>query len=140
MSVSAVVKYTDWVPGHAHMAPFGAFSFIGFIMIYYAIPRITGREIYSKALMSWHYYLSVLGFLIFAFSMWIAGVMQGFAWMEATPFIETVRMAAPFVAVRAVGGTLMILAQFFFAYNIYKTVRVGKAFKADHSDEATATA
>ncbi|WP_164984824.1 cbb3-type cytochrome c oxidase subunit I [Ammoniphilus sp. CFH 90114] len=140
MSVSAVVKYTHWVPGHAHMAPFGAFSFIGFIMIYFAIPRITGREIYSKSLMSWHYYLSVSGFLIFAFSMWIAGVMQGFAWMEATPFIETVRMSAPFVAVRAVGGTLMIVAQFFFAYNIYMTTKAGKAFKTDKSEDVTVTA
>ena len=138
MSVSAVIKYTHWVPGHAHMAPFGAFSFIGFIMIYYAVPRMSGKDIYSKSAQNWHYYLSVLGFLVFAFSMWIAGVMQGFAWMDGISFMETVNMTRPFVAVRAVGGTLMIVAQFFFAWNIIMTLKAGKQFKADTSEVISA--
>ncbi|RKD23876.1 hypothetical protein BEP19_05460 [Ammoniphilus oxalaticus] len=138
MSVSAVIKYTHWVPGHAHMAPFGAFSFIGFIMIYFAVPRISGKEIYSKVAQNWHYYLSVVGFLVFAFSMWIAGVMQGFAWMDGLPFMETVNMTRPFVAVRAVGGTLMIVAQFFFAWNIFMTLKAGRHYEVDKSELVSA--
>lgn len=131
MQVSAVVKFTHWVVGHAHMAPFAAFSFVCFVTIYYAIPRLTGRNIYSKALMNWHYYFSVIGFLMFAFTLWIAGVIQGFAWMEGTPFIETVTTVQDLVLWRAIGGTMMIVGQFFFVFNIWKTVTSGTKFISD---------
>jgi cbb3-type cytochrome oxidase subunit 1 len=131
MQVSAVVKFTHWVVGHAHMAPFAAFSFVCFVTIYYAVPRLTGRNIYSKALMNWHYYFSVIGFLMFAFTLWIAGVIQGFAWMEGTPFIETINTVRSLIVWRAVGGTMMIVGQFFFVFNLWRTVKAGTKFASD---------
>jgi cytochrome c oxidase cbb3-type subunit 1 len=131
MQVSAVVKYTHWVVGHAHMAPFAAFSFVCFVTIYYCVPRLTGRNIYSKGLMNLHYYFSVIGFLMFAFTLWIAGVIQGFAWMEGKPFIETIQTVRTLIVWRAVGGSLMIIGQFFFVFNIWRTVKAGTKFVSD---------
>jgi len=136
MQVSAVVKFSHWVVGHAHMAPFAAFSMVCFVTIYYAVPRLTGRNIYSKTLMNWHYYMSVIGFLMFAFTLWIAGVIQGFAWMDGTPFMETVQTVRTLVVFRAVGGSLMIIGQLFFAYNIWKTVKSGTKMSAEESAAA----
>ncbi|MCF6092683.1 cbb3-type cytochrome c oxidase subunit I [Microaerobacter geothermalis] len=133
MTVSAVVKYTQWVVGHAHMAPFAAFSFVSFAAIYYAIPRITGRQLYSKSLQNWHYWFSLLGFIIFAFSLWIAGIIQGFSWINGDPFTESLVVIKPLLVARAVGGTMMILAQFFFAYNIFKTVTTGARLETKKS-------
>lgn len=126
MAVSAVVKFTQWVVGHAHMAPFATFSFVGFAFMYYAIPRMSGRQLYSKALCEWHYYFSVIGFLTFAFSLWTAGIMQGFDWIAGAPFIDTVREVKTLLLVRIVGGTMMILGQFFFAANLWLTVKKGQ--------------
>ncbi|MGD8188788.1 cbb3-type cytochrome c oxidase subunit I [Brevibacillus ginsengisoli] len=126
MAVSAVVKFTQWVVGHAHMAPFATFSFVGFAFMYYAIPRMSGRQLYSKAMCEWHYYLSVIGFLTFAFSLWTAGIMQGFDWIAGVPFIDTVREVKSLLLVRIVGGTMMILGQFFFAANLWLTVKKGQ--------------
>lgn len=126
MAVSAVVKFTHWVVGHAHMAPFATFSFVGFAFMYYAIPRMAGRQLYSKALCEWHYYFSVIGFLTFAFSLWTAGIMQGFDWIAGTPFIDTVREVKTLLLVRIVGGSMMILGQFFFAANLWLTVKKGQ--------------
>ncbi len=133
MSVSAVVKFTHWVVGHAHMPLFCVFSFVLFAAMYYVIPRWYGRQIYSKAMCEWHYYLSVIGFLIFAFTMWTAGVIQGFEWMKGTPFIETVRQVRTLVAFRAVGGAMMIIAQFFFVANLYLTVKKGQPVSSTKS-------
>ncbi|MGC5326585.1 cbb3-type cytochrome c oxidase subunit I [Brevibacillus sp. SYSU BS000544] len=125
MAVSAVVKFTHWVAGHAHMAPFATFSFVGFAFMYYAIPRMTGRQLYSKAFCEWHYYLSVIGFLTFAFSLWTAGLIQGFGWINGTPFMETVNEVKTLLVIRAIGGTMMIAGQFFFAANLWLTVKKG---------------
>ena len=38
-SVNAIVSKTDWIPGHAHMAVLGAFSFFAIAGIFYTIPR-----------------------------------------------------------------------------------------------------
>ena len=39
-SVNAIVSKTDWIPGHAHMAVLGCFSFFAIAGCYYVIPRM----------------------------------------------------------------------------------------------------
>ena len=39
-SVNAIVSKTDWIPGHAHMAVLGAFSFFAIAGTYYIVPRM----------------------------------------------------------------------------------------------------
>jgi cbb3-type cytochrome c oxidase subunit I len=44
---SQYVHFTNWVVGHAHLALLSAFSFISFAAVYYILPRVSGRELYS---------------------------------------------------------------------------------------------
>ena len=37
-TVNAIVSKTDWIPGHAHMAVLGAFSFFAIAGTYYTVP------------------------------------------------------------------------------------------------------
>ncbi len=39
-TVNAIVSKTDWIPGHAHMAVLGAFSFFAIAGTYYVVPRM----------------------------------------------------------------------------------------------------
>lgn len=123
-SVNQIVSKTDWIVGHAHMAVFGAFTFYAIAGIYFALPKILKRPIYSDKLAEWHFWLSFIGFLGFAISLWIGGFVQGLQWMDYTiPFLDTVKAMAPYHVVRMFAGFLMVSAQIIFAINVYKTVR-----------------
>ena len=122
--VNQIISKTDWIPGHAHMAVFGAFSFFAIAGIYFALPRImkTGK-MYSDKLGEWHFWLSFVGFLGFSVSLWIGGFLQGLQWMDPyLPFLETVASMAPYYLVRLFAAVAMVTGQVVFAYNVFKTV------------------
>ena len=47
-TVNAIVSKTDWIPGHAHMAVLGAFSFFAIAGTYYAVPRMWKTSLFSE--------------------------------------------------------------------------------------------
>lgn len=126
---SAFIHYTDWVPGHVHMGTLGWVSLVLFAAIYYTVPKVYGREIYSTALVNLHFWLAVTGQLIFSITMWIAGVQQA-AMLNATnpdgslhyTFMETLVELYPYWQGRAVGGIIYLLSLLIFLYNIIKTI------------------
>jgi cytochrome c oxidase cbb3-type subunit I len=126
-TVNQIVSKTDWIVGHAHMAVFGAFSFFAIGGIYYALPKILKRSLYSEKLAEWHFWLSFVGFLGFAISLWIGGFVQGLQWMDYTiSFLDTVKAMFPYYMVRMFSAILMVAAQLMFAFNVLKTVRGGE--------------
>ncbi|HYG56919.1 MAG TPA: cbb3-type cytochrome c oxidase subunit I [Symbiobacteriaceae bacterium] len=139
-SVSAITHFTNWVVGHAHLALLGTFSFIMFASIYYALPRLTGREIWSVKLMDWHFWLSLTGFTLFFVSLTIGGLVQGSHWLanNSNLFIQSVTAQMPYHIARATGGTMILTGQLLFIYNIFKSVAAGKAFGASRETESAA--
>lgn len=135
MGPHAVLHFSYWTVGHAHMPLFGGFSLVMFSGIYYVLPRLVYRHIYSDTLMNWHYWLSVLGFLVFGFAMWTAGIIQGFEWMDGkqlgASFLKVMESLHIFLISRAVGGSMMFLGQIIFAWNVYRTVKAGQQIAAD---------
>lgn len=123
-SWSAVVHFTHWVVGHAHLAMLGAFSFFSFAFAYHALPRLLGRRgMYSEALAGWHFWLSTLGFVIMAFDLWFAGIVQGTSWISGTPFIQVVVAMKPYMLTRALAGVIILTGQFLYIYNVFMTAR-----------------
>ena len=51
------------------------------------------------------------------------GTVKGMAWVEGVPFIDTVIATRGYWTWRAVGGTLMYVSHFIFAWNFYTMVR-----------------
>ncbi|WP_026690594.1 cbb3-type cytochrome c oxidase subunit I [Alteribacter aurantiacus] len=137
---SSVIKFSDWVPGHAHLPLFGAFSFIAFAMMYYAIPKIIDHDIHSKKLMGAHFWFSVVGMFLFAFSTWTAGVLEGLAWIEGAQygmqFVEMLVGMRPLFIIRAIAGALMLVGQMIFVVNL--AVTIGKARNAQKGQENSA--
>ncbi|WP_170270220.1 cbb3-type cytochrome c oxidase subunit I [Heliorestis acidaminivorans] len=127
MSVSAVLKFTHWTVGHAHMAPFATFTFIGMAAMYYIIPRLTGQSLYSWSLANWTYWLGTLGFLVMGLSLWTAGVMQGFAWIDGKDFMAVVEAIRPYMLLRILGGAMMMASMVVFLWNMVMTVRTSQA-------------
>ncbi|HEX9001106.1 MAG TPA: cbb3-type cytochrome c oxidase subunit I, partial [Blastocatellia bacterium] len=107
-SVNAIVSKTDWIPGHAHMAVLGAFSFFAIAGCYYVVPRLFRRDLYSDALANWSFWLFLIGGVGFFVTLWLGGVWQGWQWNNpAIPFIDTVVALKPVWIVRFFSGVLM---------------------------------
>ncbi len=121
-SVNAIVSKTDWIPGHAHMAVLGAFSFFAVAGTYYALPRMFGKKLFSDALANWSYWLFMMGGLGFFVTLWLGGFWQGWQWNDWTiPFIDTVIALKPVWLVRFFSGVLMFAGIIAFAYNVLAT-------------------
>ncbi len=132
-SFSAFIHYTDWVPAHIHMGTMGWVSMIGFATIYYMVPRLYEKEIYSIKLANLHFWLILVGQLIWSISLWIAGVLQAGMWNAMNPdgsltytFMETMVEMYPYWWARTFGGVIFMIGVLIFVYNMIKTIRSGE--------------
>lgn len=116
------LHFTHWVVGHAHFALLGTFGNVAWGAIYYCVPRVSGRQWYSRRLANAHFWLSLIGTTMMMAALTIAGLMQAAAWEEGLPVYRTVIMAGPYMLMRAFSGVLIVTGQLLFVYNILKTL------------------
>jgi cytochrome c oxidase cbb3-type subunit 1 len=74
-----------------------------------------------------HFWLALVGYVIYVVSISIAGILQGFAWVAGQAFIRSVEAAEPMWLWRTAGGVLMVASHVVFAVNIW-AMRPGRAF------------
>jgi cytochrome c oxidase cbb3-type subunit 1 len=121
-TVNAIVSKTDWIPGHAHMAVLGAFSFFAIAGSYYIAPRIFGKPLFSQPLANWSYWMIMIGGLGMFTTLWLGGFWQGWQWNNwSIPFIDTVVALQPVWTVRFCSGVLIFSGIVMFAYNVMAT-------------------
>lgn len=136
-NVNEITSKTDWVIGHAHLALYATFTFFAFAGIYYVVPVIAKKPLWSKKLADWHFTLNILGSIPFILSLWIGGFLQGLMWsswadgttyaeyqsqLSALPFLATVAKMQFWWILRSIGGTIVLAANLLFVVNIYNTV------------------
>lgn len=121
MTFQALIHFTDWVVGHAHMVMFGVFSMWILGMMTYLIPRLLKTEWYNQEWCYWHYWISAGGLMLMAGDLILGGLFQGWSWAALQPWDKSITVSHPFWAVRIVAGLLMFLAQVLLSYNLYKT-------------------
>lgn len=113
--------FTDFTVAHSHMTMYGIITFMLWAFTYTLVPRITGKEP-PKFWVGIHFWLALIGILIYITSLMIGSTEKGLLWMAKKPFIESVVIMAPYWLWRAVGGTMMWISHLIFAYNFYKMV------------------
>jgi cbb3-type cytochrome c oxidase subunit I len=121
--VNLLTHFTQYVPGHAHLSLlfFSASVIIG--GMYYAIPRMYGIDIYSRSLANIQYSFYFIGFGAFFLGFLLTGLVQGTAWVhQGLPVWSVLPGLRPYMAVRAVGGALIVISFILFTYNIFATV------------------
>lgn len=114
--------FTDFTVAHSHLTMYGIIAFMLWGCIYSIVPRITGNEP-SQVAVGAHFWLAFVGLLFYTVPLMVGGTLRGMQWMEGVPFIETVVQMAPYWLWRAIGGTLMWISHFVFAYNLYRMTR-----------------
>ncbi|UCV09312.1 cytochrome-c oxidase, cbb3-type subunit I [Dechloromonas denitrificans] len=133
-SVNALSHYTDWTIGHVHSGALGWVAMVSIGSIYFLLPKLFGRtEMYNHQLVTVHFWLATIGTVLYIASMWIAGVMQGLMWRAvnidgtlAYSFVEGVKGSYPFWAIRWLGGIFFLSGMLMMAYNMFRTIAVGK--------------
>ncbi len=129
-SLTGFFHYTEWVIGHVHMGTMGWVTMIISASLYYIFTKPAGREIYSVKLADTHFWLILVGQLLFTVTLWIAGIAQGAMWKATNadgsltyPFLDSVAAMYPYWAVRLAGGLVYFAGIAVFAYNLAMTAR-----------------
>jgi len=114
--------FTDFTVSHSHLTMYGIITFMLWGFSYTLIPRLTGKEP-PKLLVGIHFWLALIGLLMYVIALMIGGTQTGLMWMKKKPFIDGVINMLPFWLWRAIGGTFMWISHIIFAYNFYRMVR-----------------
>ena len=122
-AINAYLHFSQWVVGHAHMALLGTFTFIQVAMVYYALPRILKRPLYSERIANIQFWISVLGFLLFFVALTIAGLQQAAGWSSQIAVQYAALWVTPMYVLRTLSGTALVFSFMMFAYNVYQTAR-----------------
>ncbi len=133
-AVNALSHYSDWTIGHVHGGTLGWNGFMAAGMFYWLAPRLWGTKLYSTSMANIHFWLGLVGILLYVASMWIAGIGQGLMLNGTTEggtllsyptFMETLVAIKPMMATRIVGGAMYLIGFLMLAYNIFRTIRGG---------------
>jgi cbb3-type cytochrome oxidase subunit 1 len=106
------------------LALLATFTFFVFACSYYMIPKILGRKMYSKRLAVWHFWLSLYGWIIMMVSLTIAGLVQAAGWHFAVALDQWSNELVPYWLIRPLSGIMLLMGQFCYLYNMYKTIFV----------------
>ena len=114
--------------------------------IYYVVPKIYGTEIYSVKLANAHFWLALVGQLLFSITMWITGIRQGWMWKATDEagklrytFMDGVIGNYPYWHARTLAGIIFTAGMLCFVWNVLKTIQKGKALEAERSAQPTPT-
>jgi cytochrome c oxidase cbb3-type subunit 1 len=144
-TVNALSHYTDWTIGHVHSGALGWVALVSMGAMYYLIPRLFGRELYSLKLVEVHFWTATIGIVLYIASMWVAGIMQGLMWRAVNAdgtltysFVESVQAMHPYYIVRTLGGAFFLLGALVMAYNLWRTIADAKPVEVEIPEPASA--
>ncbi len=99
-------------------------------LFYWLAPRLWDRKLHSTSLANMHFWLGLVGILLYVAAMWVSGIAQGLM-LSATKesgsvlaypnFIEAVTSTKPLMHIRALGGLMYLVGWGMLAWNIFKT-------------------
>ncbi len=134
-SVNALSHYSDWTIGHVHSGTLGWNGFMAAGMFYWLAPRLWKTRLYSTALANLHFWIGLIGILLYVAAMWVSGVMQGLmlnatvdngTLLKHSEFIETLDAIRPLMLARVFGGAAYLIGFGIMVYNLWMTARSGK--------------
>ena len=120
--VQRVTHFSFWVVAHAHMGILGFSGMIALGGLYYILPKITGRALYSTLLADLQYWLVLIGLIGFMVSLTIAGLIQGNGWLNGETVYRILPQLHIYNIVRASMGMMIVAGAIIGLYNIVRTL------------------
>lgn len=120
--VQRLTHFNNWVVAHAHMGVLGFSGMIALGGIYFILPKITGKPIYSKVLADFQYWLILIGLSGFMVTLTIAGLVQGNAWLNGETIYRILPQIHVYNVVRAGMGFMIVTGALVGLYNIGRSI------------------
>jgi len=108
------------VRAHTHINLLGWVEMAIFGAVYYLVPRLVKRSIYSVKLVKVHFWIHNIGLIGMVTLFTTAGIVGGTASLEVSPAQVEV-LIRPFLAAMGIFGSLVLLANIIWGYNIFRT-------------------
>jgi cytochrome c oxidase cbb3-type subunit 1 len=113
---SEVAHFTHYTVAHAHLGMYAFFTMIMFGLMYYMVPRLTGREWASRRLIRLHFWCAAVGITIYFVALSVPGWWQGRMLNNpGVPFGNGTTYTKPFLFERTVAGVLLSVGHLAFA-------------------------
>jgi len=134
-AVNALSHYSDWTIGHVHSGALGWNGLMAAGMFYWLTPRLYGTKLHSIPMANFHFWISIVGILLYVAAMWVSGIMQGLMLNSTNAagtaltypnFIETLTAIRPMMAFRIIGGAMYLVGMGLMLWNLWATARSGK--------------
>ena len=137
-SVNALAHNTDWVIAHVHGGALGWNGFMAAGMFYWLVPRLYNTKLHSERAANFHFWLGLVGILMYMASMYVSGITQGLMWRAMNDdgtltypnFLESISASHSMYIVRMIGGLLYLGTFVLMIWNLAKTAASGKAVNA----------
>ena len=125
-----IAHYSDWVIGHVHSGSLGWVGMSVFGIMYYFIPKLFGdKPLWSKKLLEVHFWLAHAGIALYAISLWVAGIGEGYMWFSQEPngvlsysFVDSMYFIEPWMFLRFLSGVIYLAGACIMVFNLYRTV------------------
>ncbi len=128
--VQELTHFTDFVISHSHFTVFATFVLAAVGSMYYVWPRVTGRQLWSWKLASWHVWLTISGTTLMLVGLAAQGFIQGSMLEYGANFVDSLLEMKPWWAVRTLAGATMDIGLVLMAFNLIMTARYGAPYVA----------
>ena len=120
--VQRITHYNNWVVGHAHMGVLGFAGVTALGGLYFILPRITGRPLFSRFLADLQYWLVLIGITGFSVVLTIVGLIQGNAWYNGETLYRTLPAIQPYYILRTSLGLMIMIGAYLGLYNVIRSL------------------
>jgi cbb3-type cytochrome c oxidase subunit I len=120
--IQRVTHLNNWVVAHAHMGVLGFSGTIALGSLYFILPRITGKPLYSPRLADIQYWLVLLGMTGFFAVLTAAGLIQGNSWLNGETVYRVLPAIHSYMVIRLGIGVLLFGGALIGFYNIVRSL------------------
>jgi cytochrome c oxidase subunit I len=127
LTLNIALHNTSWIPAHFHMTLAGAVTMTYFGIMYWMLPMIRGRALYSKKVALWQVYTWLAGMAVFGHSYGHAGILgvPRRTDLGAAPYVNPEAVAS--LNYSAIAGVLLLISSVLLFVNIFGTLFFSKA-------------
>ncbi len=120
--VQRVTHFNYWVVGHAHIGVLGFSGMIALGGLYYLLPKVTDKPLYSPFLAELQYWLILIGVVGFTVVLTIAGLIQGNSWLNGETVYRILPQIHMYNIMRASLGLMIFSGAVIGFYNVFRTI------------------
>ncbi|MFZ0241948.1 MAG: cbb3-type cytochrome c oxidase subunit I [Desulfobacterales bacterium] len=122
--VQRITHFNNWTVGHAHIGVLGFAGMIALGGLYYILPRISGKPLYSRLLADVQYWLVLIGVVGFTVVLTIVGLVQGNSWYNGEAVYRILPAVHIYYVIRAALGVMIFSGAIIGFYNIARTLMI----------------